>query len=367
MKVLQIGMGNNPGGVESFVMNYYRELAPLGIQFDFISMYGKIAFEEEILRLGGSVFYVPNVKKDYRGYLKQMRKIFKNRNYDAVHVNMLSAANIVPLRLAKEAGVSQIIAHSHNASAPGLVRKLMDKVNRPKIPRYATCLAACGEKAGRWLFGDKIFNSGRVFLLQNAIDVNRFLFNSENRDKIREKYGWGDQFVIGHVGRFEYQKNHEAVLDLFAQAKQMQPDAILCLVGDGILREEMEQKAKELGIYESVCFAGVQMHVEEYLSAMDVFILPSHFEGLPFTLVEAQANGLPCVISDVITDEIVVNKTQVRQMSLSDSGKNWAEAILKARALRRTDTQISKKEITDAHFDIHTEAKRLQKLYQEKK
>ena len=135
MKILQVGLGNNPGGMEAFVMNYFRELAKQGISFDFVSMYGTIAHEEEILKLGGRVFYVPNVKKDYFGYVKAFRELLARECYDVVHVNMLSAANIVPLRLAKEAGVGKVIAHSHNASAPGLVRKLMDGMNRPKLNR----------------------------------------------------------------------------------------------------------------------------------------------------------------------------------------------------------------------------------------
>lgn len=144
-------MGNNPGGVESFVMNYYRELVYQDVQFDFLCMYGKIAYEEEIKSLGGQVFSVPNVKKDYFGYVREVRAILATGNYDAVHINMLSAANIVPLRLAHEAGVKRILAHSHNSSAPGLLRKAMDRWNRPKIHRYADTLLACSEKAGAWL------------------------------------------------------------------------------------------------------------------------------------------------------------------------------------------------------------------------
>ena len=136
MKILQVGLGNNPGGMEAFVMNYFRELARQGVSFDFVSMYGTIAYEKEILELGGRVFYVPNIKKDYFGYIKAFRKLLSREKYDVVHVNMLSAANIVPLRLAKQAGVRKVIAHSHNASAPGIVRKLMDGMNRPRIQEH---------------------------------------------------------------------------------------------------------------------------------------------------------------------------------------------------------------------------------------
>ena len=177
MKILQVGLGNNPGGMEAFVMNYFRELARQGVSFDFVSMYGTIAYEKEILELGGRVFYVPKIKKDYFSYIKAFRMLLSREKYDVVHVNMLSAANIVPLRLAKQAGVRKVIAHSHNASAPGMLRRILDQWNRPKISRYADVLAACGEKAGRWLFGDQAYEQGQVVLLSNAIDVDRFLFS----------------------------------------------------------------------------------------------------------------------------------------------------------------------------------------------
>ena len=173
MKILQVGLGNNPGGMEAFVMNYFRELARQGVSFDFVSMYGTIAYEKEILDLGGRVFYVPNIKKDYFGYIKAFRKLLSREKYDVVHVNMLSAANIVPLRLAKQAGVRKVIAHSHNASAPGIVRKLMDGVNRPRMKHYVNEKFACSEKAGRWLFGDKAFERGEVTLVANAIETDK--------------------------------------------------------------------------------------------------------------------------------------------------------------------------------------------------
>ena len=171
MKVLQIGMGNNPGGVEAFVMNYYRQLSLKGIRFDFVSMYGEIAFHQEILSLGGQVFLVPNVKKDYFGYVKAMKEILAEGRYDVVHVNMLSAANILPLWSGKKRrqAVGKAIAHSHNASAPGMLRRRLDQWNRPKISGSADVLAACGEKAGRWLFGDQAYEQGQVVLLSNAI------------------------------------------------------------------------------------------------------------------------------------------------------------------------------------------------------
>lgn len=363
MKVLQIGMGNNPGGVEAFVMNYYRQLSLKGIRFDFVSMYGEIAFHQEILSLGGQVFLVPNVKKDYFGYVKAMKEILAEGRYDVVHVNMLSAANILPLRLAKEAGVGKVIAHSHNASAPGMLRRILDQWNRPKISRYADVLAACGEKAGRWLFGDQAYEQGQVVLLSNAIDVERFLFSEEKRKAARAKLGLTDGFVIGHVGRFQLQKNHERILEIFRQIQEMEPDVRLLLVGEGELLPKIREKAREYQLEKQIVFAGVRSDVEDCLCAMDVFLFPSLFEGLPFTLVEAQANGLPCVISDRITREVVLDEERVCCLSLENSDTAWAAKVLSYKGCGREEPQITKKRLVAAHFDIHNEADRLLELY----
>ena len=214
MKILQIGMGNIAGGLESFVMNYYRVLVHMDVQFDFVCMYDKIAYEDEIKKLGGKIYYIPNVKKNYQGYVKQLKRILRETKYDVVHVNMLSAANIVPLRIAGKMNIPKVIAHSHSSSCPGFIRKTMDWWNRPKIARYATERVACGEMAGRWLFGDKAYQSGQVILINNAIQAEKFCFQAEERDVLRKKMGWENKIVIGHVGRFDIPKNHDRMVDI---------------------------------------------------------------------------------------------------------------------------------------------------------
>ena len=364
MKILQVGLGNNPGGVEAFVMNYFRELSKQGISFDFVSMYGTIAYEAEILHLGGRVFYVPNVKKDYFGYVKAFRELLRREQYDVVHVNMLSAANILPLRLAKEAGVKKVIAHSHNASAPGVIRKILDKWNRPKLNRYADEKFACSETAGRWLFGNPAYENGEVTLVANAIGTEKYGFSLENRGEIRRKLGLRDELLIGHVGRFQVQKNHEAIVRIFGKVCKEDSNARLCLIGDGELKEQVGQKLQELGILDKVIFAGVCQDVERYLSAMDVFLFPSLFEGLPFTLLEAQANGLPCLITDTITREAVLSEENVRSLSLEEADEKWADALLALAKKGRIPNETAAKRLADAHFDIHREASRLLELYE---
>lgn len=365
MKILQIGLGNNPGGVEAFVMNYFRELAPRGIRFDFVCMYDRIAFEDEIRKLGGTVYYVPNVKRNYFGYVHSLKNILGEGKYSAVHVNMLSAANITPLRIAAQMKTSKVIAHSHNSSVPGTVRKLMDRWNRPKLSQYADMYFACGEKAGRWMFGNDCFDSGKVQIIRNAIDMGKYQFSPENRQKHREELGLKNQFVIGHVGRFETQKNHEFLIDIFAGILKKIPDAVLLLVGDGVLKAQILKKVQNLGIEDHVIFAGVRSDVSELLSAMDLFLFPSLFEGLPFTLIEAQANGLPCVVSDTITSESVIFPDSVRKMSLDADPQMWVQKIVNYLRFQRKPAQYIRNGLEQAHFDIKKEADRLCCLYQE--
>lgn len=372
IRVLQIGMSNNSGGVESFVMNYYRVLAKESVQFDFVCMYGEIAYKKEIIKLGGQVFEIPNIKKHYVKYCKQLRKIIREGNYDAVHVNMLSAANIVPLKIAYSEGVPKIIAHSHNTKTIGFLRNVMDRCNRIRMKRYSNIKLACGYEAGEWLFGKKPMQCGDAIVINNAINVKKYLLNVKSRRKIRQAYGWDGKYVIGHSGRFEEQKNHKFIIKLFARFVKVQPDAVLCLIGDGHLRSEMEELAIELGIKDRVFFIGKVSNVPECLSAMDLFLFPSLFEGLPFTLIEAQANGLPCLCSDVITPETFV-MDNVATLSLDAPTHKWVEKMQElleeyvghpGDERKKFDDEIVYSKMRNKHFDIVGEAESLKKIYE---
>lgn len=364
MKTLQVGLGNNPGGVESFVLNYYRELSSQKIQFDFICMYDKIAYEEEIRELGGHVYYVPNVKKDYFGYVREFRRVLEKGNYDVVHVNMLSAANIVPLRLAQQAGVKKVIAHSHSVFAPGLVRKLMNLWNRPRIGKYANIKAACGRKAGEWMFGKQAYENQEVLLIQNAISLEKYLFSEEHRKNIRESLGWQRKLVVGHVGRIEAEKNHKKIVEIFHEMVKKEPEAVLCLVGNGSLKQEIERDAACYGISEKVFFAGVRKDVERLLSVMDVFLFPSLHEALGFTLIEAQANGLPCVVSEAVPEEACI-AGNVARLSLELGADVWAKQALKCQRSDSWEAALTRDHLTERHFNIEKEANALMRLYQE--
>lgn len=364
MRVLQIGLGNNPGGVEAFVMNYYQELVSYKIQFDFACMYDHIAHEGKIKALGGKVYYVPNVKRNPRGYYGALYEILQREDYDVVHVNMLSAANIVPLRVARKVGVPKIIAHSHNASAPGILRRIMHSWNKPFVERYATHYFACGEKAAQWLFSRKTRESGRVTLIANAIDVDKYRYSKEERGKIRKQLGLEGKLVIGHVGRFEEQKNHKKMLKIMGKLYEKRQDIVLLCIGEGVKKKEMEQIAEKNGLTKAICFPGKQENIGPYLSAMDVFLMPSLFEGLPFTLLEAQANGLSCVVSDTITEEAYVRPQAICALSLQAEESSWSEAVLQMAAQGRCSYVEAEEALTRHGFNIKSEARRLRDLYQ---
>ena len=364
MKILQVGLGNNPGGMEAFVMNYFRELARQGVSFDFVSMYGTIAYEKEILELGGRVFYVPNIKKDYFGYIKAFRKLLSREKYDVVHVNMLSAANIVPLIVARYGKVPVVIAHSHNSSTPGLLRNLMHKINRPLIPLFATEYFACSELAGEWLFSEKIRKSENYHVVHNALNLEKFAFRQSERNEVRQELGVEGKFVLGHVGRFEEQKNHEFLLKIFREVVSDCEEAVLLLVGEGELQEEIRKKAKEYRIEDRIQFLGIRKDVARLWKGMDVFVFPSLFEGLPIVALEAQASGIRSVMADTITSEVkLIDKVEF--LSLQDSPKKWSQTILSYKGEERKgeENAVIRQAFAKAGYDIETAAQTLLSYY----
>lgn len=242
-------------------------------------------------------------------YLKFLKRLFREKKYRIVHSN-INTLSIFPLYAAKKVGVPVRIAHSHSTSNPREWKKnLIKNALRPFSKVWATDYFACSELAGRYLFGNKAFDKGEVKIIRNAIDVEKFKFDPEARKKLRKEIGIADDdFVIGHIGRFVEQKNHRFLIDVFAEVKKKEEKAKLVLVGQGPLREEIEQKVKDLGLEKDVCFLGQRSDTNKLYSVFDVFCLPSLYEGLPVVGVEAQANGVSCVFSDRITKETVVNK-----------------------------------------------------------
>lgn len=364
MRVLQVGLSYNPGGIESFVMNYYRQISREGVQFDFVSMFPKLAYEDEILQMGGRVYHTVDARKYPLKFRKQLMEILTNEKYMAVHVNMLSAANIVPLIVAKKTGIPKVIAHSHNSSSPGIIRNVLHYVNKHLIPRYATDYFACSNVAGQWLFDEKLLQSSEFHVVHNALDIKKFLYSEPESVNIRKELAIEEKFVIGHIGRFEEQKNHKFLLEIFHEVVKKRDDAVLILVGNGELLEESRRVVKVYGIEDKVKFLGIRNDVERIWKAIDLFLFPSLFEGLPIVALEAQAAGVYSILSDAITQEVKITDN-VKFVSLNKGKEYWVQQILQCADYQRNDVQnaIILEQFKKAGYDICEEAKRLKKYY----
>lgn len=309
VKVLQVlDYVNHNSGVSAVVMNYFSHMDRDKVQCDFL-LFEKEENEisREIVRCGGRIYTSGKpAGKSILNYRKRVDEFFAQHvgEYEVVHIHIPNAAFAV-LRSAKKYGVPVRILHSHNArGADGTVRKVRNFLLNKWGIRYANRYFACSEAAGVYLYGKRKMEKHQVWVINNAIDLKRYAFREERREQIRRQYGIGpEEMLLGNVGRFVEQKNQIRLLEIFAAAEK-KLDVKLILLGDGELREDLRNKAEQLGIIEKVIFAGVVDDVENYLSAMDVFLLPSLYEGLPVVCVEAQAAGLPCLVSSNVTREI---------------------------------------------------------------
>ena len=296
-------------GVESVIMNYYRHLDHSKVQFDFICDEDSTRIPyDEIKKLGGRVFLVPKYQ-NLPKYLKALEKLFKENQYRIVHAN-LSTLSVFPLYVAKKVGVPIRIAHSHSTSNPKeWKRNLIKNILRPFSMRYATDYFACSEVAGRYLFGNKAFDQGEVKIIHNAIDVEKFKFDKVARKKLRKEFGIMDStIVIGHVGRFVQTKNHTFLVDVFKKYHERNPDSKLLLIGIGPLENQIKDKIRKLDLVESVIFLGQRDDINKLYSVMDIFCLPSLYEGLPVVGVESQATGLPIIFSNGVSHEAIISK-----------------------------------------------------------
>lgn len=351
------------GGVEAVVLNYFKFINKDKVQFDFIcdSDSTDIPYDE-IESLGGRVILIPPYQKVFK-YQKELKKVLKSGNYQIVHSH-INALSIFPLRAAKKAGVPIRIAHSHSTSNKKEWKKnLLKNLLKPFSKVYANKYMCCSELAGRWLFGDKEYDKGMVYLLNNAIDLNKYKYDEKIRKSKRKELGIKDNtFVVGHIGRFVEQKNHRFLIDIFNEIKKKNSDSILLLAGQGPLMDEMKEKVHSLGLDDSVKFLGQRKDANELYQAFDLFLLPSLYEGLPVVGVEAQASGNLCYLSDDMTKETKVLDSTVF-MSLSNSAEEWADAILAAAS--KYEKHDTKEEVSKYGFNIEQEAGKLEKKYYE--
>lgn len=349
------------GGVESVVMSYYRHIDRTKIQFDFICDEDSTNIPyEEIEKLGGRVILIPPYQKLFK-YHNKLKKILKDGNYKIVHSH-INTLSIFSLFAAKCAGVPVRIAHSHSTTNKKEKKKnLLKQALRPFSKEFATDYMCCSELAGRWLFGNKEYDKGNVYLLNNAIDLDKFKYDEKIRSEKRKKLNISDDtLVIGHVGRFVEQKNHRFLIDIFNKIHKQNSNSILLLAGQGPLMEEIKSKVESLGLEKFVIFLGQIDDADKLYQAIDIFVLPSLYEGLPVVGVEAQATGLLCELSSNMTKETKILDT-TRFISLDKSAKEWASIILDDYSkFKRYDTTA---DITKSNFNIKKETIKLENKY----
>lgn len=349
----------NRGGAETMIMNLYRNIDRSKVQFDFVENEGDTAdFDEEILSLGGNIFHCPRyVGKNHLTYCRWWRDFFASHKgvYSVVHGHIGSTAAIY-LSIAKRHG-AYTIAHSHSAGFGSAMYRVFSYPTRYVADHFF----ACSRDAGISRYGKKVgSDTNRCQLLNNAIDTNKFMFNTGVRCKTREELGIKkDTLVIGHVGRFVEAKNHLFLIEVFAQIHSRTPDSVLLLLGDGFLRPQIEAAIAEKHLDNAVIMTGVKSDVWNYYQAMDVFVFPSIYEGLPVSLVEAQTAGLPCCVSDAVPREsAITNLVQFR--SLQDTAMQWADWVAEQAQLPRVDMR---KTICAAGYDIVSTSKWLEDFY----
>ena len=357
-RVLQVVTHMERGGLESMLMNYYRHVDRKKIQFDFlVHRKERAAFDDEIESLGGKIYRLQRLLPWSKSYLVALNAFFdEHPEYKIIHVHQDCLSSVI-LKAANQHGVPVRIAHSHSANQDKNLKYPIKLWFKRTIPKYATHLFSCGKDAGDWMFGGAPYQ-----IINNAIDAAAYAYDPEKRAEMRRQLGLTDELVVGHVGRFNQPKNHPFLLEIFTALLKKEANAVLLLVGGGEDMPKMQAKAQTLGIAERVRFLGVRSDVAELMQAMDIFVFPSLYEGLPVTMVEAQASGLPCIISDKVPPECILTDGLVDIMPLSEDPEAWAEKILKKRSILRTDHQ---NEITAHGFDITTEAAKLQKFYLE--
>ena len=361
IRVLQCFGTMGRGGAETLIMNIYRNVDREKIQFDFVVHREKdAAYDEEIYDLGGKIYKIPKYRlSNHFEYKKAWHELFNNHDkWPIIHGHMYTTAAIY-LKIAKKYGLITI-AHSHNTSTGVGLTAIIKKLLQYPIKYNADFYFACSEAAGLWLYGENICKKDTFFILNNAIETKKFVYDEEIRNKKRTELSVKDKFVIGHIGSFMTQKNHKFLIELFEKVHSKNNNTALLLIGDGGLRLAIEEKVKNLGLSNKVIFTGFRSDIPDLLQAMDVFVFPSLYEGLGIVAVEAQATGLHCVVSDSVPKEAYITDL-IEKASLKDSADAWADKILKyANGYERFDTS---KQIRKKGYDISETAKWLENFY----
>lgn len=340
-----IGLYANPDEYETHYIIFDEDIGDYG---------------REVEAKGCKIFKFREPSENYVEFFKALKDLMAKYRYTVVHAHTMFSIGWVML-VAKQMKIPVRVSHAHSAlmDGNGLIKSVYESVMRMLILSCSTDLVACGEKAGKRLYGEKAYKK-RGNLILNGIDTDTFAFSEKKREEIRNVYNLNNSFVLGHTGRLVDVKNQVFIIKLMPRILEHRPDAVLMLIGDGDDRKMLENTAKELGIQDKVIFVGNTINVQDYLSAMDVFVFPSLYEGLPLSILEVQANGLPCVISDAVPPDVYLTDL-IHPLSLNDSSDKWIETILN---VTRTNAENYPLQLKNAGFDTHTAMKKVYEIYE---
>lgn len=356
------------GGIQILLVNLVKAFDREKYSFDVLLLDDGTEYpmEKDIVETGAKLYKLDgiwlNVPTDYLRYKKSIDQFFKeHHDYDVVHMHS-SSKNYFVLKYAKKYGIPIRIAHSHNTDfqTHNMAKVLVGNILKSKLIEYSTDYLACSRIAGEWLYGKKMVDAGKVQIIKNGVDLERYKYDSKVRENKRNELGVNDRVVIGNVGRFVPQKNHSLLLDIFAEIRRMEPRAVLILAGIGELMDTMKEKSKTLGIENDVKFLGFRTDVNELTQAMDLFLMPSLYEGFPVTAVEAQASGLPCVLSGTITREAALLDETV-YIDLNKPVRDWAKQALNC--IGKSKREESSAILKDKGFDINDMSESLACIY----
>lgn len=354
--ILHVLGGFNYGGAETFVINLYRNIDREKIQFDVLIRDSFNPQIEEFEKLGGKVYKIAQFPKQIIKNIVQCKRFFKEKacKYDAIHIHANALIYIFPILYARKYNCKNIILHSHNTKSKSV--SFLHEINRIWLKKVDICLA-CGIDAGKWMFGERPFQ-----VINNGIDAERYCFQYIVSKNKRQELGFAeDDFVIGHVGRFAAQKNHKFLIDIFECVHKLDPKAKLLLIGNGELKSEVEKLLKDKGLLQETVFLSNRTDVPELLQAMDVFLFPSLYEGLSIALIEAQATGLPCLISNTIDPRSAICE-QVKILSLEQSAEEWAQELENQKKIVENRARAIL-DIDKSGYNIKNTARMMEKIY----
>lgn len=364
LNVLHIAPGIDGGGVGGVIYNYlsHMDLKDMHVEV-VVRDYGHRQFlHDRFDELGISVHYIVQRKKNLKKHFEEISKIIRDGKFDIVHCHDQNWS-IIYLKIAEKMGVPVRIAHSHlTVQTSDRIKIAISNLFTTSLKKTATGYFACGKAAGVYMWGSEIANSSKLYVMRNAVDAQRFQFSDSIRDEYRKKFGFGDKTVIGHIGRFNEQKNHLFLINIFKEYLNIDSTAVLILIGIGELEQQIRELVIKNEMQNNVIFLGQREDVRELYNAFDVFVLPSLYEGLPVVGVEAQANGLPCVFSDTISNEVVI-LPNTKVLKLSDSAQMWAHVIRNLANRKQNDRRDAIDLINAAGYNIEVEAEKLRKYY----